>query len=399
MQLDERLPYQSKELTLIDFADGSGSCDPSDKGTNTLVTGTVPAGSYTGIAFVEGVPEQLNHADPALHKGPLQAPGVSWGWTLGFRFVMAEVIGTSAAPDAGAADAGGVSGAPIAPPPTDAGTTHGGAAGACSALSTSAAPAVREHRVATTQVLASAATGPTARRFGSATSIPRPAASSPTWAPFFRRPISPRACNVTARVPRARRCSRPWASTSTPVQRCPPSKSFASSEVAVAFACACLVVVFGRRADARLGVRRRGRPCARRLWPHARRRRCALSRQRLRRAGRRRGHAAVALDASTPPAPLDAGFLWNLPRGFSAQPAVPADNPITSEKVELGRHLFYDKRLSDNQTYSCATCHKQELAFTDGRATGLGSTGQSHTRSSMSLANVGYSPTLTWATR
>jgi cytochrome c peroxidase len=104
-----------------------------------------------------------------------------------------------------------------------------------------------------------------------------------------------------------------------------------------------------------------------------------------------------SLDASAPPAPLDAGFLWNLPRGFSAQPAVPADNPITSEKVELGRHVFYDTRLSDNQTFSCASCHKQELAFSDGRATGLGSTGQSHTRSSMSLANVGYSPTLTWS--
>jgi cytochrome c peroxidase len=66
-------------------------------------------------------------------------------------------------------------------------------------------------------------------------------------------------------------------------------------------------------------------------------------------------------------------------------------------KVELGRHLFYDKRLSDNQTQSCASCHKQELAFADERAVGLGSTGQPHTRGSMSLANVAYSPTLTWA--
>jgi cytochrome c peroxidase len=93
----------------------------------------------------------------------------------------------------------------------------------------------------------------------------------------------------------------------------------------------------------------------------------------------------------------DAGFLWNLPKSFAAPPAVPADNPITAEKVEAGRHVFYDKRLSDNQTFSCASCHKQELAFAEARATSLGSTGQSHTRSSMSLANVGYSPTLTWA--
>ena len=51
-----------------------------------------------------------------------------------------------------------------------------------------------------------------------------------------------------------------------------------------------------------------------------------------------------------------------------------------------------------NQTMSCATCHKQSKAFTDGRAMGLGSTGESHSRGSMSLANVAYATTLTWAT-
>jgi cytochrome c peroxidase len=70
---------------------------------------------------------------------------------------------------------------------------------------------------------------------------------------------------------------------------------------------------------------------------------------------------------------------------------------MTWAKVELGRHLFYDERLSNNETQSCATCHRQALAFTDGRATGLGSTGQSHTRGSMSLANVAYATTLTWS--
>lgn len=94
--------------------------------------------------------------------------------------------------------------------------------------------------------------------------------------------------------------------------------------------------------------------------------------------------------------PLDAGFLWQLPPGFPV-PAVPDDNPMSAEKVEAGRHVFYDKRLSDNQTFSCASCHKQELAFADSVAVSLGSTGQAHTRGPMSLANVAYSPTLTWA--
>ena len=89
-------------------------------------------------------------------------------------------------------------------------------------------------------------------------------------------------------------------------------------------------------------------------------------------------------------------YDWDLPPGFPL-PNVPAGNPMSAEKAELGRYLFYDKRLSLNQTQSCATCHRQELAFTDGRARGLGSTGELHPRGPMSLVNVAYGPALTWA--
>ncbi|MCU0674978.1 MAG: di-heme enzyme [Myxococcota bacterium] len=92
----------------------------------------------------------------------------------------------------------------------------------------------------------------------------------------------------------------------------------------------------------------------------------------------------------------DGGFVWSLPEGFP-EPRVPGDNPMTDAKVELGRHLFYDPRLSGNQTQSCASCHVQELAFTDGLAVSVGSTGEVHPRGSMSLVNVAYAPTLTWA--
>lgn len=70
---------------------------------------------------------------------------------------------------------------------------------------------------------------------------------------------------------------------------------------------------------------------------------------------------------------------------------------MSQAKVELGRRLFYDKRLSGNQTQSCASCHKQELAFTDGRATALGSTDEAHFRSAMALVNIAYSATLGWS--
>jgi len=96
------------------------------------------------------------------------------------------------------------------------------------------------------------------------------------------------------------------------------------------------------------------------------------------------------------PGVFGADFDWTIPNGFP-RPAVPADNPMTAEKVELGRYLFYDKRLSGNGKQSCGSCHRQELAFTDGRARAVGTTGETHPRSSMSLVNVAYAPALTWA--
>src|SRR5579862_7798831 len=92
---------------------------------------------------------------------------------------------------------------------------------------------------------------------------------------------------------------------------------------------------------------------------------------------------------------MGADFEWNVPKGFP-RPAVPADNPMSAGKVELGRYLFYDQRISVNGKESCGSCHRQELAFTDGRARAEGTTGQLHPRSAMSLVNVAYAPYLTW---
>jgi cytochrome c peroxidase len=75
---------------------------------------------------------------------------------------------------------------------------------------------------------------------------------------------------------------------------------------------------------------------------------------------------------------------------------VPDDNPMSDARVELGRHLFYDRRLSLNETQACGTCHQQARAFTDGRTVSAGSTGQLTPRNAPSLTNVAYNPTLTW---
>ena len=92
----------------------------------------------------------------------------------------------------------------------------------------------------------------------------------------------------------------------------------------------------------------------------------------------------------------DASWSWNLPVNF-ATPAVPADNPMSEEKFQLGRYLFHDTRLSGNGTQSCASCHLQNLAFTDGKAVATGSTGEKTARSAMPIANAAYHPTLNWA--
>ncbi len=89
-------------------------------------------------------------------------------------------------------------------------------------------------------------------------------------------------------------------------------------------------------------------------------------------------------------------WQWHLPPSFPT-PFVPADNPMTAEKVELGRHLFYDVRLSGNGLQACGTCHLQEKAFTDGLTVAKGSTGELHPRNSQHLANVVYNATITWA--
>ena len=94
----------------------------------------------------------------------------------------------------------------------------------------------------------------------------------------------------------------------------------------------------------------------------------------------------------------DVRAILGIPDGF-ATPAIPAANPPSAEKIELGRALFFDRNLSANRSQACVDCHQQENAFADLRTTPVGSTGDALPRNSMSLLNVAYAPTLTWAAR
>ena len=105
----------------------------------------------------------------------------------------------------------------------------------------------------------------------------------------------------------------------------------------------------------------------------------------------------LSLMLATPsPATSPTQYVWNIPKTVP-EPIVPANNPMTPEKVELGRYLFYDKRLSVTGKFACASCHEQKFAFTDNRAVAIGATGERHPRNSMSLTNVAYNSVLTWA--
>jgi len=82
-----------------------------------------------------------------------------------------------------------------------------------------------------------------------------------------------------------------------------------------------------------------------------------------------------------------------LPASFSVNPILaedntPANNPITDAGATLGRVLFYDKRLSTNQTISCASCHQQAYAFADPRQFSVGFNGSNGTRNAMGLSNA-----------
>ncbi|MBK8339091.1 MAG: c-type cytochrome [Flavobacteriales bacterium] len=77
--------------------------------------------------------------------------------------------------------------------------------------------------------------------------------------------------------------------------------------------------------------------------------------------------------------------------------AIPPDNPITVKGVELGRFLFYEERLSGDNSLSCGSCHSPQAAFTDdGNQFSTGIDGSIGTRNSMALINLGWDNFYFW---
>src|SRR4029434_6699475 len=75
---------------------------------------------------------------------------------------------------------------------------------------------------------------------------------------------------------------------------------------------------------------------------------------------------------------------------------VPEENPITAEKIDLGRRLFFDRRLSRDGSVNCSSCHDPERAFSDGRSIAVGVLGRQGRRSAPALINRGYGRSFFW---
>lgn len=101
---------------------------------------------------------------------------------------------------------------------------------------------------------------------------------------------------------------------------------------------------------------------------------------------------AISAQADVKSSPVGAGsshqFSEQLPLGLSPDSVhIPADNPLTQDKVDLGRLLFFDRRLSADDSVSCATCHAPEKAFADNVRVSTGLNGRQGTRNTPAVIN------------
>ena len=94
-------------------------------------------------------------------------------------------------------------------------------------------------------------------------------------------------------------------------------------------------------------------------------------------------------------AQADPSYPFPLPLGMKT-PDVPEDNPLTKAKVELGKLLYFDKRLSRDNTVSCATCNDPKNGWTDQDPVSTGIKGQKGGRSAPTVLNSAYSEVQFW---
>lgn len=85
-----------------------------------------------------------------------------------------------------------------------------------------------------------------------------------------------------------------------------------------------------------------------------------------------------------------------IPLGLDLYLPVPEENQLTAEKIELGRRLFFDRRLSRDGSIACSSCHDPERAYSDGRRVAVGVFGRKGRRNAPALINRGYGRLFFW---
>jgi uncharacterized repeat protein (TIGR04052 family) len=88
--LDQDGAFQRESLALLDFEDGGTGCPGGTAATHTAVTGRAPAGAYTGVEFVIGVPPDLDHLDASTALPPLEDTTLWWVWRSGYKYLRLE---------------------------------------------------------------------------------------------------------------------------------------------------------------------------------------------------------------------------------------------------------------------------------------------------------------------
>jgi cytochrome c peroxidase len=97
--------------------------------------------------------------------------------------------------------------------------------------------------------------------------------------------------------------------------------------------------------------------------------------------------------------PVLFALVLAIPLGLDLYMPVPDDNPLAVERIKLGRRLFNDRRLSRDQSMSCASCHDPNRAFSTGRPLSVGVFGRQGPRNVPALINRGYGRAFFWDAR
>jgi cytochrome c peroxidase len=318
VELEQDGKWQTDNIALLDFENGSGPCANGTADTRDFIKGQVPAGNYVGVRFTVGVPFERNHGEPAKAPSPLNLTQMFWVWNSGYKFARIEMK-TTGLPQGWMLHLG----------------------------STGCLPA-------------------------GAQQTPPARCSFPNRAEVMVLKFDAARDVILTDLKALLDGANVDVNQEKTARGCMSAQNDADCDA-----------LFSN-----LGLPFNGKQAAGQRFFRG-----EAGAQTARSAGASPGKTAGGEELA---GKATSGFRWNLPAGFPT-PKIPEDNQMTMAKVQLGRHLFYDKRLSVNGTQSCASCHDQSRAFTDARARAIGATGEVHPRGSMSIVNIAYTPVLTWA--